>query len=224
MKHVFVAILSAASLSSHGVAQHPVSHPITEKIEWTWADRPEAPDRKLPNVLLLGDSISRAYYPATSKALQGVANVYLFATSACVADPRYTGQLRGYMAMVGVPFRVIHFNNGMHGWKYTEQQYAASLPAIVTALHALQPGAKLVWANTTPIRSENDGATNERIDQRNQDSDRLMQRLGIAIDDQHTLMQTHADLHQDNVHWNEQGSEIQSLQVSESIRRQLIAK
>jgi hypothetical protein len=56
--------------------------PITEKIEWTWTDRPEAPVAGLPNVLLVGDSITRAYYPAVAKDLAGVANVYLFATSA----------------------------------------------------------------------------------------------------------------------------------------------
>ena len=30
--------------------------------------------------------------------------------------------------MMGLKFAVIHFNNGMHGWGYTEPQYAAGLP------------------------------------------------------------------------------------------------
>jgi len=226
MKPIITAALSLfVAFPFQTVAQqHTSARTITEKIEWTWADRPESPDPKLPNVLLLGDSITRAYYPATAKALQGIANVYLFATSACAADPRYTKQLHDEMAMVGLSFRVIHFNNGMHGWGYTDAQYASSLPATVNALHKLQLAAKLVWANTTPIRANNDGATNERIDQRNHDADALMQRLHIPIDDQHTLMQTHSDLHQDNVHWNEKGSGIQSVQVADSIRRQLTAK
>ena len=29
--------------------------PITEKVEWTWTDRPETPVAALPNVLLVGD-------------------------------------------------------------------------------------------------------------------------------------------------------------------------
>lgn len=66
------------------VAQPPV--PITEKIEWTWTDRPEAPVAGRPNVLLVGDSITRAYYPAVANDLRGVANVYLFASSACSGD------------------------------------------------------------------------------------------------------------------------------------------
>ena len=75
--------------------------PITEKIEWTWTDRPEASVAGLPNVLLVGDSITRGYYPATAKELSGVANVYLFATSASSGDPRLPGQLRDYFDMMG---------------------------------------------------------------------------------------------------------------------------
>ncbi len=85
----------------------------------------------------------------------------------------------------------------------------------------MQPHARLVWANTTPVRAANDGATNERIVQRNQDADKVMRRFAIPVDDQHTLMEPHVDLHQDNVHWNDKGSEVQSVQVADSIRKEL---
>jgi len=194
----------------------------TEKIEWTWADRPETPNPALPNVLLLGDSITRAYYPATAKELAGVANVYLFATSACAADPRYAGQLKDYVALAAVPFTVIHFNNGMHGWRFTEAQYAASLPGVVMTLKRLAPKARLVWADTTPVRKDSDtGATNARIDQRNTDANAAMEREHIPVDDQHALMLPHTDLHADDVHWNEAGSALQAKQVAESVRKAL---
>lgn len=194
----------------------------TEKIEWTWADRPETPNPALPNVLLLGDSITRAYYPATAKELAGVANVYLFATSACAADARYAGQLKDYTALAAVPFSVVHFNNGMHGWRFTEGQYAAALPGVITTLKKLEPKAKLVWANTTPVRKDADtGATNARIEQRNVDAGKVMQRAHVVVDDQHTLMLPHVDLHADDVHWNEAGSALQAKQVAESVRKAL---
>src|SRR5690242_20293244 len=90
--------------------------PITEKIEWTWSDRPDAAVPGLPNVLLIGDSITRGYYPAVAASLKDVANVYLFATSASSGDPRLADQIRGYFKMMGLTFAVVHFNNGMHGW------------------------------------------------------------------------------------------------------------
>ena len=101
-------------------AQDPVS--IPEKIEWTWEVRPPTPNPKLPNVLLLGDSITRNYYPGVVRLLTDKANVYLFATSAAVGDPRLPHQIAEFTKMEAVPFRVVHFNNGMHGWGYTEAQ------------------------------------------------------------------------------------------------------
>jgi hypothetical protein len=133
--------------------------PITEKIEWTWTDRPEKASPTLPNVLLVGDSITRAYYPEVAKQFSGEANVYLFATSAASGDPRLPQQIGDYFRMMGVSFAVVHFNNGMHGWGYTEAQYAAGLPGMIAALHAGAPQARLVWANTTPVL--HDSATGE---------------------------------------------------------------
>jgi hypothetical protein len=46
--------------------------------------------------------------------------------------------------MMGLQFAAIHFNNGMHGWGYTEQQYIAGLPEMIAALRAGAPKAVLV--------------------------------------------------------------------------------
>ena len=106
---VLFLIVTCAGLA----AQKPVS--IPEEIEWTWEVRPPHPDPKLPNVLLLGDSLSRNYFPEVTKDLAGTANVYLMASSTSVGDPRLPRQIREFAAMENVPFRVVHFNNGMHG-------------------------------------------------------------------------------------------------------------
>ncbi len=204
------------------VAQPPV--PITEKIEWTWTDRSEAPVAGRPNVLLVGDSITRAYYPAVANDLKGVANVYLFASSACSGDWRLPQQLRDYLRTMGVQFAVVHFNNGMHGWGYTEQQYAAGLPKMMAALRSGAPKAKLVWANTTPVRHDapNGEASNSRIDTRNTLAAEVMSRKGIPIDDQHGLILKHQDLHQDNVHFTTSGSALQAEQVASVVRDLLV--
>jgi len=197
--------------------------PITEKIEWTWTDRPVAPQPNLPNVLLVGDSITRGYYPAVEKDLDGVANVYLFASSTCSGDPRLPGQLHDYFAMIGVHFAVVHFNNGMHGWGYTEQQYAAGLPRMIAALRKGAPEAKLIWSTTTPVLhdSTTGESTNARIDERNRLAAAIMAKDGIPTDDQHTLMLQHQDTHNGDVHFTEAGSAIQAAQVADTIRRAL---
>ena len=84
------------------------------------------------------------------------------------------------------------------------------------------PQARLVWTDTTPVRKDSDtGATNARIDQRNRDAAQVMQRLNISMDDQHTLMQPHVDMHSDDVHWNAAGSDLQAAQVAALVRKQL---
>jgi hypothetical protein len=204
------------------------THPsITEKIEWTWTDRPDSAVAGLPNVLLEGDSITRGYYPAVAKDLAGVANVYLFATSASSGDPRLPGQLRDYFSMMGLQFAVVHFNNGMHGWGYTEQQYSAGLPDMIAALHKGAPRATLIWANTTPVLHDSasgpasGGSSNARIDERNHLAAAIMSQKGIAIDDQHALMLAHQDTHNGDVHFTEAGSAMQAVQVAQSIRQAL---
>jgi len=214
-------LLTFSVLSSPAVAQTPS---ITEKVEWTWADRPEHPDPALPNVLLIGDSITRAYYAETSRLLAGHANCYLFATSASSGDPRLPRQISELTEIFPSNFAVIHFNNGMHGWGYTERQFSDGLPSLLTSVEKLSPSAKLIWATITPVRkATNAGATNERVDTRNQLALPLMQQQHIAIDDQHALMLQHQDLHQDDVHFTPAGSAIQAAQVAQTILKLLPA-
>ena len=194
--------------------------PITEKIEWTWSDRPDTAAPGLPNVLLIGDSITRGYYPAVAASLKDVANVYLFATSASSGDPRLADQIRGSFKMTGLSFAVVHFNNGMHGWGYTEQQYASGLPEMLGVIRTGAPTAHLIWATTTPIRKEAlpSGAANTRIDTRNDRAAELMSREHVITDDQHALMLQHTDLHSDDVHYTPAGSTLQAQQVAAQIR------
>lgn len=214
-RSILLLFLAPILLHTNAPAQ---THSITEKIKWTWADRPEHPDPKLPNVLLIGDSITRAYYPDTSRLLAGKANCYLFATSASSGDPRLLKQISDLADIMPANFAVIHFNNGMHGWDYTEQQYGQGLPAFVVSVRKLSPSATLIWANTTPVRKPTSaGATNERVHQRNQLALAVMKRGDLTIDDQEGLMLQHQDLHQDDVHFTPAGSAIQAEQVAKYI-------
>ncbi|QNI35238.1 SGNH/GDSL hydrolase family protein [Edaphobacter albus] len=223
MKRVLLLGWMALALVSAGVAQ--ARRNVTEKIEWTYTDRPEMPDSKLPNVLLVGDSITRAYYKATADSLSGKANVYYFAASTSVGDERLAPQLAEYFRMIKVRFDVVHFNNGMHGWGYTEDEYRRYFPELVAAVRTGAPGARLVWASTTPVRKDQqDGATNARIDARNAIALEQIKKDGIPVDDQHALMMRHQDLHSDDVHFTTEGSAIQGTQVAESVLKVLPKK
>jgi hypothetical protein len=216
---VFVMLSMFGALTT--CAQKPAS--IPEEIEWTWEVRPPYPDAKLPNVLLLGDSISRNYFPQVTKSLEGFANVYLMASSTSVGDPRLPHQISEFAWLENVQFRVVHFNNGMHGWGYTEAQFKASFPLLITAARELvgKDGA-LVWANITPVKdAATSGATNPRIDARNAIALDLVQARNIPVDDQHGLMTKHLDLYEDSVHFNPSGADIMGVQAAATIRAAL---
>ena len=191
---------------------------LLEEIEWTWEVRPTHCDPKVPNVLLLGDSITRAYYPAVARRLTGKANVYLMATSASVGDPRLALQIADFATAQAVHFSLVHFNNGMHGWVYTESQYERAFPSFLRAIQDAAPGARLIWATITPVKLDTSpGPTNSRIESRNAIAKTLVQKAGLPIDDQHELMMHHLDAFEDTVHFQENGAEIQAAQAVATI-------
>jgi len=214
-------LFAMCAFSFRSIAQKPAT--IPEKIEWTWEVRPDNPVAGLPNVLLLGDSITRNYYPEVEKNLHGVANVYLMASSTSVGDPRIEHQISEFAAAEHVRFKVVHFNNGMHGWAYTEAQYKAEFPGYLRAVRSVMAkNGALIWASTTPVRPDADnGATNARIQERNRIALSFVQAADIPLDDQFVLMQAHQDLHEDAIHYNEAGAKMQGDQASEMIRKAL---
>lgn len=217
---IFILVLPGPCVT----AQKAVS--IPEEVEWTWAARPAQPKADLPNVLLLGDSISRNYFSEVTNDLAGSANVYLLATSASAGDPRLPRQISEFVAMERVKFSVVHFNNGMHGWNYTEAQFERALPSLVKSVRALVgKNGKLVWATITPVQQNAfNGATNQRIDARNSIAANVMQRACIPIDDQHALMMKHLDLYEDAVHFGSAGASLMGKQAALTIRAALEKK
>jgi len=221
-KSLLLLVFSCSLTASHAqaVAQNAASRP--EEIEWTWEVRPTQVEPKLPNVLLVGDSITRNYFPEVQRQLAGVANVYLFASSTSVGDPRLTHQLDEFAAMENIPFTVVHFNNGMHGWKYSEVEYKDAFPSLLHELHVIAPNASLIWASITPVKGEKlPGPTNARIDARNSIALAFVAKAGIPVDDQHELMSQHKDQYEDDVHFNPTGASIQGKQVAELVRASL---
>jgi hypothetical protein len=220
-RHRLLALMLACVASMTLIAEKGVT--IPEEIEWTWEVRPPHPDPKLPNVLLLGDSISRNYFPEVEKDLTGIANLYLMASSTSVGDPRLERQIAEFAATERVRFRVVHFNNGMHGWAYTEAQYQAEFPPFLRAVRSVaEKGGALIWASTTPVRSDTaTGATNPRVQERNRIAAEFVKKAGIPVDDQFSLMEKHQDLYQDSIHFNSAGANIQGAQVAATIRMAL---
>jgi lysophospholipase L1-like esterase len=191
-----------------------------ESIEWCDIWISHANETNLPRVLLIGDSIARGYYPEVEKRLAGRAFVARLSSSAFLTDPMLRQQIG--MMLGAMKFDVIHFNNGMHGWQHSEAEYAAAFPGFLKTIRQGAPGARLIWANTTPLKESPahpgpDMATDARIQARNAAVLKLVQAQGIPVDDLYAIAAGHPEFHSDNVHFNDQGIALQAAQVAEEI-------
>jgi lysophospholipase L1-like esterase len=190
-----------------------------ESIEWCDLWISHANETNLPRVLLIGDSITRGYYPEVEKRLAGKAYVGRLATSAFISDPMLNQEI--VMVLDSYKFDVIQFNNGLHGLsQHTEEEYRKAFPKFLATIQKHSHGAKLIWADSTPIK--NDAASNKRIATRNAIALELVTAQGIPADDLNTLVQGHPEYHgNDNVHFNDQGIAVEGEQAANQIEKLL---
>src|SRR5437899_7452530 len=141
--------LSAVLAVSLFTAYEAPAQPAHESIEWCDIWISHANETNLPRVLLIGDSITRDYYPEVEKRLAGKAFVARLTTSRFLADPVLLKEIE--LVLDQMKFDVIHFNNGMHGWQYTEADYRKAFPSFLETIRAHAPKARLIWAATTPV-------------------------------------------------------------------------
>jgi hypothetical protein len=219
-----VLILGITRLAGAEPADYPPS--AKESIEWCDIWISHANETNLPHVLLIGDSITRAYYPEVEKHLEGKAYVGRLSSSAFISDPVLLKQIE--MVLGQYKFDVIHFNNGMHGWQHSEKEYEQAFPRFLKAIQKYAPNAKLILANTTPLKvslnlpaNNQTQATDKRIAARNAIALKIVQAKGIPVDDLNTPMLGHPEYHSDNVHFNDQGVTLQAVQVAAHIDKLL---
>ncbi|MEI6493477.1 MAG: SGNH/GDSL hydrolase family protein [Verrucomicrobiota bacterium] len=240
----FCLLCGAANIAPATAAAAGANTFQREAIEWCDIWIPHSNEFNLPRVLLIGDSIVRAYRPEVEKRLSGKAYVAQLSSSAFVSDPVLLAQVA--MVLDANKFDVILFNNGMHGWEHPEDEYARALPVLIATIRKHAPSAKLIWANTTPLRDDSSPAASDapkdaasaesgrlmtqadvkkvsdaRIRARNTLAEQIMKRNLIPINDLYSLSAGHPEHHSDNVHFNGTGINLQADQVADAIKKQL---
>lgn len=199
-------------------------------------------DPALPNVLLLGDSISIGYTRPVRALLKGRANVYR-ASNADGSKPANCGDTR--IGLAGLErwlgnrrWSVIHFNWGLWDLCYRNpasknqgnrdkaggklpfsiEEYEKNLETIVTRLEAT--GAVLIWASTTTVPENEAGRFVGDEDTYNRVAARVMARHHIAIDDLHALTRTFSTaefIRPGDVHYTEAGYARLARKIAEAI-------
>ena len=194
-------------------------------------------DPRLPNVLLIGDSISWAYTSPVREMLRGKANVWHSPANDGSSDT-VAPALAQRVAYAGKTWTVIHFNYGI--WdvaRYHEKDKATGKESIVlgTTLEKYEQnlrlaakllkgtGAKVIFATTTPVGPNTD---KESVPERNELAKKVMRDCGIPVDDLYSVvLSRQAELQMtDGVHYIPKGSELMAKSVVASIEAQLANK
>jgi hypothetical protein len=211
--------------------------------DWGVAINPE-----LPNVLIIGDSISIGYTEYVRQLLDGKTNVVrpmrkvgTELKNVNCRDTRFG--LKNLETWLGdLKWDVIHFNWGLHDLCYRNPwgnskgkrdkingrisvplvQYQDNLEQLVVRLKST--GAVLVWASTTFVPEGEIGRFAGDELKYNDKARLVMEKHGIAINDLHALTSNFENTlfrGPGDVHYTEEGSQKIAAQVAESIERAL---
>ena len=192
---------------------------------------------ELPNVLLIGDSISMSYTASVREKLAGIANVYR-APDNCRSTRQTLAQIETYLGHQR--WDVIHFNWGIHDLTHLNEsgqaapppegklqvpldQYRDNIRKLLRRLH--ETDARLIWASTTPVGSKADVhgfRRNSDVIAYNRVAREVQENENIGINDLYSLVKPQAERWlSDGVHLTRHGQTVLAKAVAQSIRDSL---
>ena len=191
-------------------------------------------DSTLPQVLIIGDSISIGYTPHVKEMLEGKAVVTHHRGN---AGPTIRGLVHIDEWLGDTEWDVIHFNWGLwdiYGWEYVKEDrspamYEKRLEILVQRLK--KTGAKLIWGTTTPVCPEAEVTMRRRfssdviipvsLERQYLDAAiRVMKKHDIQINDLYAVMLPELKKYAvaaNNVHFTRDGSKKLGRQVADTI-------
>lgn len=193
-----------------------------ESYEWDDLWRIKANDLETDRLFLIGDSISRSVRNASAVLFEGEMHVDNLATSKGIDNPYFLPTIE--LAMKQEPnCKVIHFNNGLHGWHLSEEDYYVHYDALIGELAKKYPDVKIIIGLTTPLRVQNDvekiDPRNERVIKRNEMALKIAEKYNLPVCDLYSVLSGTHEYHAvDGVHLKEPGCELLAKTIAEKVR------
>jgi len=194
--------------------------------------------QELPEVLIIGDSISMGYGPVVKRLLEGKATVSR-PNENCESTQKGIVKLEEWLG--NKKYKVIYFNFGLHDLKHVDAvtkepsakaqdplltdlpAYAANLTVIASKLKAT--GAKVIFATTTPVPEHPGTPLREPFmpEKYNNVAKEVMAKEGIEVDDLYNLALPQIKQIQipDNVHYTPEGYELLGKHIAAVISKYL---
>ena len=192
----------------------------------------------LPNVLLIGDSISVGYTSRVRTELDGEANVYRIPENGGDSDS-VIRKLTGWLA--GMNWAVVHCNAGLHDVKYLNEDsemtnpedggtqknsttnYASNLEILFSDVENSGLIDQFIWAHTTPVPTGAVGRVVGDADKYNKVAENVLtNHPAMVINDLYSLMIDHPEEQiPADVHFSLPGYKQLGIKVANTIRAQL---
>lgn len=180
----------------------PIYETITESIVWDdtwihWLDQPAA-----TRALYIGDSISRGVRVVGNGMFGTKLFFDTFSTSKSLDNPYFFPTLKMFADQQ--PHReAVLFNNGLHGWHLTEEEYGELYDAFVDELICEYGQDKIYLVLTTYSASEH--YPNDRVIARNEIALRIAEKKNLKVIDLYTVAEANKDHLLDGVHFDDIG-------------------
>lgn len=195
---ICILITSASTYAGDNLAS---KEELYEGEEYASAFKDPKDDPNLPNVLLIGDSISNAYTVDVRKQLKGKADVFRIPSN---GKNSAFGAQNIDKWLEANKWDAIHFNWGLWDICYrnpkaktqghrdkvngkitaTPEEYKKEMTGLVATLK--KSGAKLIWCTTTPVPDNELGRKKGDEIKYNKIAQEIMEKNDIAINDLHS--------------------------------------
>jgi len=140
--------------------------------------------------------------------------VTAFTTSKALDNPWFADELALTAKQADFQYDLVHFNNGLHGWHLSDEEYRRCYIELVRSIKRIFPAAKLSFATSTNCAKKTaDGfvlneADNAIVLRRNEIVRELGESFQLPVDDLYAVSVENMALHADDgLHYQQEGYE-----------------
>lgn len=194
-----------------------------EDYEWAQLWWEEA-NSKSERILLIGDSITNAYWYYVNKAFKGKFCVDKLATSKGPDNDLFLYEIDYFLKKAGNSYQTIHFNNGLHARHLSADDYGIYVDKVLAHIVASAPNSRIIAALSTPVTKNGNTAEyaefNEEVIKRNEKLKASAEKYGVVVNDLYSAVCGKAEIRtSDGFHYNDEGYVILGTAVVNAISK-----
>lgn len=186
---------------------------LFEIIEWDDLWFQNANDEKnTKRILLIGDSISRAYRWFLNNMYEGEAYIDQLSTSKALDNKAFKALIDYTLMQLDRPYEAIVFNNAAHGFHLNDAEYEKYYRELIAHIINKSPQSKVIISLGVPVRDADDlTKMNERWYEkmlgRNAAAKAIAKEFNLPVNDLYSVVENRPDVYYiDGVHFNDDGN------------------